>query len=182
MFGFGPHMKRHSESANDMIHCYCFTNLYWNSSFQQSASWYRNRCIISCNRECQGLNYMISCDNLHGSSCLLLTLALMCSLTREYNTLLPDLRRLFIVTAIQYLIEEIYGHSKVKSWAFQISNLGCNCFPLVCPPWPLFSGVLHFVSLLKCQDLQIQVIHTVWRPGTLFWKGTINLIPLQVFR
>lgn len=182
MFGFDVHMKRHSESAKaEMIYCYCFTNLYLNPNFQQSASWYSSRCILFCNTESRGLIYMISCDNLHGSCCLLLILALTCSFTREYNTLLPDLRRLFIVTALQYLIEEIYGISKAESWAFQISSLGCNCFSLVWPPWPSFPEVLHSVSLLKCQDLEIKVLHSLWRPSTWFWKGTVTLIPLQVF-
>lgn len=181
MFGFDVHMKRHSESAKaEVIHCCRFTNVYQNPNFQQPASPYSSGCILSCNIESRGLIFMISCDNLHDSSCLLLTLALMCSSTREYNTSLPDLHRLFIVTAIQYFIEEIYGVSKAKSWAFQISNFGCNCFPLVCPPWPSFPEVLHSLSLLKCQDFQIQVLLPVWRPGTCFWKGTVNLIPLQV--
>lgn len=149
MFGFDVHMKRHSESAKaEMIHCCCFTNLYLNPNFQQSASWYSSRCILSCNTESRGLIDVISCDNLHGSSCLLLSLALTCSFTRESNTLLPDLYRLFIVTAIQYLIEEIYGISKAKSWAFRfqtlavIASLWCDHLGprfqkccILCPYW-----------------------------------------------
>lgn len=147
-------MKRHSESAKvEITHCYCFTNLYINPNFQQSASSYSSRCILSCNTESRGVIYMISCDNLHRSSCLLLSLALTCSFTMEYFTLLRDLHRLFIVAAIQYLIEEICWISKAKSWAVQISNLGCNCFPLVWPSWPSFPEVQRSASLLKCQDL-----------------------------
>lgn len=51
--------------------------------------------------------YMISCDNLHRSSCVLLAPALTYSFTREYNTLFCDLHKIFIVMAIEYLIEEI---------------------------------------------------------------------------
>lgn len=174
-------MKRHSESAKvEITHCYCFTDLYVKPNFQQFASSYSSRCILPCDTESRGMIYMISWDNLHRSSCLLLTLALTCSFTGEYNTLLRDLHRLFIVAAIHYLIEEICWISKVKSWTFQISNLGCNCFPLVWPPWPSFPEVQCSASLLKCQDLQ--VLCTFWRPSTWSWKGTTDLIPVPVFR